>query len=269
MGEIYVIGDVQGCYDSLMALLAQLPLEPADALWLCGDLVNRGPKSAEVLRWAMAQGSRVQVVLGNHDLHLLSAAAGARKVKSRDTFQDVLEADDRADLLAWLQSRPLAHHEHDYLMVHAGVHPQWSLEQTLSLADECEVALRDERWKAAWKLSRPTPPIWSSELRGKERLAAALSVLVGVRTLYDDGRLETQFTGAPEDCPAGAKPWFAQGRCETTVVFGHWAALGLLMTSSHIGIDTGCVWGHQLTAVRLSDRQVYQQPAIDERLPTG
>ncbi len=263
MAEIYAIGDVQGCFDSLQALLKQLPLNKEDRLWLCGDLVNRGPKSAEVLRWAMSQGRRVQVVLGNHDLHLLSAAAGKRKSKARDTFQDVLDASDCDELLGWLRAQPLAYQEGDYLMVHAGVHPSWSAKQVLKVASECERALRDDSWHSAWKRSRSTPPPWSDSLSGKDRLASALSILVGVRTLSKGGELDAEFTGHPDQSPDRVRPWFAHTECEATVVFGHWAALGLYIDERHLGLDTGCVWGGQLTAMRLRDRAVFQQPAIE------
>ncbi len=263
MPEIYVIGDVQGCHESLRALVDKLSLGNKDRLWFCGDLVNRGPASAKVLRWVMKQGPRAQVVLGNHDLHLLAAAAGQRKLKQRDTFQDVLEAEDRKDLLRWLRKQPLAHHEKGVLMVHAGVHPQWSLKQTLTLAEKCSAAVQDQSWLDAWKLSRPTPPTWSAELQGNARIAAALSILVGMRTLYRDGRLENDYTGHPDNRPKGTDAWFTRGHCDATIVFGHWAALGLHLGKTRIGIDTGCVWGGKLTAIRLSDRKVFQQASLE------
>jgi bis(5'-nucleosyl)-tetraphosphatase (symmetrical) len=265
LSDIYAIGDVQGCFDSLQALLAALPIKGKDKIWLCGDLVNRGPKSAEVLRWCMEEGKRVKVVLGNHDLHLLSAAAGTREIKSKDTFGDVLAAVDRDELLGWLRRQPLAHLEGDHLMVHAGLHPTWSLALAMKLASECESAIQSDNWHSAWKLSRPDPPGWSDELQGKERLAAALSVLVGIRTLYADGRLNTAYAGPPKDAPDGSHPWFSSSNCDATVVFGHWAALGLYVGTSHLGLDTGCVWGNKLTAIRLRDRAVFHQPALEDR----
>ncbi len=265
MAEVYAIGDVQGCFDTLQALVSSLPLKPDDKIWLCGDLVNRGPKSADVLRWCMEQGKRVKVVLGNHDLHLLAAAAGTRKRKPKDTFDDVLEASDREELLDWLKHQPLAYQEGDHLMVHAGLHPTWSLAKTMRLAGECEAAIQDDRWHAAWKLSRPEPPAWSDSLRGKERLAAAFSVLCGIRTIYPDGRLNTEFAGHPDNAPAGTLPWFSSSNCAATVVFGHWAALGVHIDSSHLGLDTGCVWGGKLTAVRLRDRALFYHPALENR----
>ncbi len=257
----YAIGDIQGCYRSLQALLKQLPLLPDDEIWLCGDLVNRGPRSLEVLRWAMRE-SRVVAVLGNHDLHLLSAAAGQRKPKARDTFEDVLSAPDKDSLLAWLRARPLLHRSRGFVMVHAGLHPRWSISLAEELALECSHALQNDNWLDAWANSRPRPPTWNSELRGESRLAAAFSVLVGVRTLQGDV-LNTKFAGPTADMPTGDTPWFA-GRCDDEViVFGHWAALGLDLQSGYMALDSGCVWGQCLSAVRLEDRKVYQQPSLD------
>jgi bis(5'-nucleosyl)-tetraphosphatase (symmetrical) len=261
----YVIGDIQGCFDSLQALLAQLRLQSDDRLWLCGDLVNRGPKSVDVLRWAMQQGDSLVSVLGNHDLHLLAASLGARKAKARDTFQDVLQADDCDVLLGWLQERPFLHRDGDYLLVHAGLHPTWSVALASELAAECERAVRANRWIDAWTGSRPTPPVWSSGLRGDARLASAMSVLVGVRTVYSDGRIDTKFAGPPQKRPAGSEPWYQSRDDDQTVIFGHWAALGLHLEDKHIGLDTGCVWGGALTAIRLEDRKRFTQPALEQR----
>lgn len=257
---IYAIGDIQGCYRSLQALLANLPLESDDEIWLCGDLVNRGPNSLEVLQWAM-QETRVVAVLGNHDLHLLSTAAGQRKRKKRDSFDDVLEDPQREILLNWLRTRPLLHRSQGFTMVHAGLHPLWSIDLAEELAGECEHALQSETWLAAWAKSRPTPPVWTPSLVGEERLAAAFSVLVGVRTLKGNV-LDTHFAGTLGEIPDGSQPWFADREDTEIIVFGHWAALGLQLAPGHIALDSGCVWGNCLTAVRLQDRKVYQQPSL-------
>ncbi len=259
----YAIGDIQGCYDSLQALLATLDLQPEDRLWLCGDLVNRGPKSAEVLRWAMAQGDALVSVLGNHDLHLLAAAQGARKAKRRDTYHDVLAAPDRDELLEWLRTRPFVHREGGHLLVHAGLHPDWDLDLAEELAAECAAAMRDGSWLSAWLASRPTPPRWSESLVGEERLASALSILVGVRVLYPDGRVDIDFAGPPKLRPSNTEPWYARREESEAIVFGHWASLGLHIEKSALGLDTGCVWGNALTAIRLDDRQVFTQPALE------
>jgi bis(5'-nucleosyl)-tetraphosphatase (symmetrical) len=259
----YAIGDIQGCFDSLEALLAQLHLTSEDRLWLCGDLVNRGPKSAEVLRWAMAQGPRLVTVLGNHDLHLLAAASGSREAKPRDTLRSVLDAADCDALIAWLRQQPLLHREGGYLLVHAGLHPAWGIEQASALARECEAALRSEHGHAILTMARSAPPRWSEDLVGDERLASALSVLVGVRCVHADGSLESNYAGPPGQRPADTEPWYQARADDETLVFGHWAALGLHIEKHLLGLDTGCVWGQALTAIRLEDRQVFTQPAID------
>ncbi len=261
--SIYAIGDVQGCFRSLQGLVTQLPLQDGDRIWLCGDLVNRGPQSAEVLRWAMAQGERVVCVLGNHDLHLLAAAAGARAAKPRDTLQEVLAADDCDALVSWLRTRPLLHREQGHVLVHAGLHPAWSLEQACQLADECAQAVREERWLAAWAMSRTQAPTWSAELAGDERLSSALSTFVSVRTL-DASLALVDYAGPLAERPPGTQPWFALREYEETLVFGHWAALGLHVDDRHIGLDTGCVWGGALTAIRLEDRKIFTQPALEK-----
>lgn len=260
----YVIGDIQGCFDSLQALLAQLRLQSDDRLWLCGDLVNRGPKSAEVVRWAMEQGDSLVAVLGNHDLHLMAASLGARIPKPRDTFQDILAAYDRDLLLRWLQERPFVHREDNYLLVHAGLHPSWSVELASSLAAECASAMRRDRWIDAWTRTRPVPPVWSTALTGDERLASAMSVLVGIRTVYPDGRIDMEFAGPPGQRATGSEPWYLGRDDRETIIYGHWAAQGLHLAEKQIGLDTGCVWGSALTAIRLEDRKLFGQPALEQ-----
>jgi bis(5'-nucleosyl)-tetraphosphatase (symmetrical) len=260
----YCIGDIQGCYDSLQLLLERIEYNPSeDRLWLVGDLVNRGPRSLEVLRWAREQGERVTAVLGNHDMHLLATADGARHRKKRDTFGDVLAAPDRDDLLSWLRARPFLHREGDTLMVHAGLHPSWSIETAEELAALCSEAMRENRWLEAWSRSRPHPPVYSPELEGDDLIACAFSILVGIRTIYDSGQLCLSFVGAPKKRPPETTPWFEARRDEGVIVFGHWAALGLHLSEHYLGIDTGCVWGNALTALRLEDRQVFRQPAVE------
>ena len=260
---IYAIGDVQGCYESLLALVDSLPLKPDDQIWLAGDLVNRGPKSAEVLRWAMGQGESVKAVLGNHDLHLLSAAAGGRVAKKRDTFQDVLQAEDSESLLAWLRSRPLLHHGEGHVLVHAGLHPSWSVKQAKVIAAECHEAIVEDRWLPAW-LTKKAPP-WSHELVGEERLASALSILVGIRTVRANHSLDHKFKGAPDERAEGTEPWYAGREDKETILFGHWAALGLSLRDKQVCLDSGCVWGNALTALRLHDRKIYSQQALERQ----
>jgi bis(5'-nucleosyl)-tetraphosphatase (symmetrical) len=265
---VYAIGDIQGCMATLGELLSVIGFEPArDRLWLVGDLVNRGPRSLEVLRWARDQGHAVTTVLGNHDLHLLARAAGAPR-KKRDTLDDVLAAPDRDDLLDWLRHRPLLHVDDGHALVHAGLHPRWTIEAARAHAGEIEAALRDEHWRLFIGTLAGDAPAWTETLTGTLRARAILSYLVRVRTCHADGTTEPTFDGPPADAPRGCVPWFALPRpawASHTVVFGHWAALGLDLGRHHLGIDTGCVWGKALTAIRLDDHAVFQVKARDGR----
>jgi bis(5'-nucleosyl)-tetraphosphatase (symmetrical) len=262
----YAIGDVQGCMASLERLLAALPLRDDDRIWLVGDLVNRGPRSLDVLRWAIAAGDRVVSVLGNHDLHLLARAAGA-PAKKRDTLDDVLGAPDRDALIDWLRARPLVHVEGARVLVHAGLHPRWSAHDALARASELEAALRGDGWRA-WiaQQAGSKAPAWRDELAGAARDRAILSWLVRARMAAPDGALDQDFDGAPAEAPRGLVPWFAlpdPAWGDHEVVFGHWAALGLDLGPRHLALDTGCVWGNRLTAVRLDDRAVFQVKAVE------
>jgi bis(5'-nucleosyl)-tetraphosphatase (symmetrical) len=263
----YAVGDVQGCMSTLERLLGKLPLGPGDRLWLVGDLVNRGPRSLDVLRWARALGERAVIVLGNHDLHLIARAAGTGKAKKRDTLDDVLGAPDLGALIDWLRARPLAHVEAGRVMVHAGLHPQWSAARTRALAGEIEARLRGPDWRA-WTtvLDGGEAPAWRDELEGAARTKAILSWLVRARMVKADGTLDQDFNGGPGDAPKHERPWFAAPHAawaDHEVVFGHWAAAGFIQGPTYLGLDSGCVWGKQLTAVRLDDRAVFQVDAVD------
>ena len=260
----YAIGDIQGCYDSLRALLKKIKYRQGkDTLWLCGDMVNRGPKSLDVLRFAMDQGDSVVAVLGNHDMHLLSAAAGARKIKKRDAFVPILDAPDAKDILDWVRTRPFVVKDKGHVMVHAGLHPKWSIKQALEISKECEKALRNGSWVEAWLRSRPEPPRWNKKLEGKKRLAAAFSILVGIRTVRDDGSLCTEFVGDLWERPKGTEAWFKGRKDDETIVFGHWASLGYYKGKNVHCLDSGCVWGGELSALRLEDKKLFQQDGID------
>lgn len=268
----YAIGDIQGCFDSLMRLLDRIGFDASrDRVWLVGDLVNRGPRSLDVLRWARHLGNRVVAVLGNHDMHLLARAAGVAKRKKLDTLQEILAVPDRQGLIDWLRHRPLLHREGKHVMVHAGLHPAWSLEQAAVLASEGEALLRAPDWQTHMGALRGNPPpAWSDDLAGDERRRAIISVFTRMRTCTPAGHMEHRFSGPPAQTPAGYLPWYAvpHARWRTPgqqVVFGHWAALGLYMDDACIGLDTGCVWGETLTAVRLEDRQVWQVPTVEPR----
>ncbi len=266
----YVIGDIQGCMASLDRLLALIDFSAArDQLWLVGDLVNRGPRSLDVLRWAHGLGSAAISVLGNHDLHLLARAAGAAGEKKRDTLDEVLAAPDVDRLVDWLRHRPLVHHDDRFVLVHAGLHPAWTVADARARAAEIERELRGPGWRAflAQMQGAPgTPPAWSDRLGGGDRWRAILAYLVRVRMCRPDGRVIPEFDGHPSQGPAGAVPWYAlpdRAWATHTAVFGHWAALGLDIGKQHIATDTGCVWGKALTAVRLDDRMVFQVKAVE------
>lgn len=262
----WAIGDVQGCMSSLEQLLGRIELGDDDKIWLVGDLVNRGPRSADVLRWAKGLGDRAVCVLGNHDMHLLSRVAGVAEAKKRDTLDDVLNAPDRDELIEWLRHRPLVHVDDDYLMVHAGLHPGWSAKKARKLAGEIEDGLRGDEWKS-WigQLAGKAPP-WDDDLDGAARIRAILQYFLRVRCIDRDGVADPDFADHPRSAPKGVSAWFdaddpAWG--DNVIVFGHWAALGLTIGIRHIGLDSGCVWGHQLTAVRLDDEYVVQVRAVE------
>jgi bis(5'-nucleosyl)-tetraphosphatase (symmetrical) len=262
----YAIGDVQGCFTTLERLLRRIDFEPGrDRLWLVGDLVNRGPSSLDVLRWAKSMGQSLVVVLGNHDLHLIARAEGLREPRKRDTFDDVLEAPDRDALIEWLSGRPLLHREGDFMMVHAGLLPDWSLEEAEALAWEAQEALRSRKRYPLLESyeAGSESPRWDSKLAGPERLRLVVDALTRIRTVKANGELCLEFAGPPQHAPEGCLPWFdlCKHPPETTVLFGHWAALGLYLGRNAIGLDTGCAWGRSLTALRLEDRQVFEEPS--------
>jgi bis(5'-nucleosyl)-tetraphosphatase (symmetrical) len=262
---VFAIGDIQGCFASLEKLLSRIGFAPErDRLLLVGDLVNRGPASLEVLRWARALEDRIAVVLGNHDLHLLRVVCGARKLKRKDTLASILEAPDRDDLIDWLRARPLMHEEGGVVMVHAGLHPRWSIEEARERAREGEAALRDRDWSDRLRAAYAGAPVpWAEDLTGCERLRAILAVFVRLRTCTPEGRLCEHY-GPPEAAPAGCAPWFEiRGRRwrGSRILFGHWSTLGLRVSDEYIALDTGCVWGGKLSAVRLEDGAVYQVEA--------
>jgi bis(5'-nucleosyl)-tetraphosphatase (symmetrical) len=265
----YAIGDIQGCMASLERLLALIDFSPIrDQLWLVGDLVNRGPRSLDVLRWARNLGPVVTTVLGNHDLHLLARAAGAAGEKKRDTLEDVLAARDRDELIDWLRSRPMLHADVRHQLVHARLHPRWSVADARARALELEHELRAPSWRAflAQIAQHRSPPRWDDRLGGGDRWRAIVAYLARARTLRPDGRVEPEFDGPPSQAPAGCVPWFrfpSPAWSTHTVVFGHWAALGLDLGPRHLALDTGCVWGRSLTAIRLDDRMVFQVKAVE------
>jgi bis(5'-nucleosyl)-tetraphosphatase (symmetrical) len=257
----YAIGDLQGCADELDALLAQLPFDAArDRLWFVGDLVNRGPKSLAALRRVHALGERAVVVLGNHDFHLLRLAAGQARSRAGDTLDEVLAAPDAPRLIEWLRHRPLMHAEGGYAMVHAGLLPQWSIEKALALAREAEAALRGRRYREfLGALSGAEPRAWRDELAGWDRLRVIVNAMARLRFCTPSGDMAIEAKG--REAPPGYRPWFElRPGGEAAIVCGHWSALGLKLTPKLAALDTGCVWGGSLSALRLEDRKLFQLP---------
>ena len=261
--DFYVIGDVQGCAEPLARLLAQIPAH-AD-VWFCGDLINRGPDNLGVLRQVHALGSRARVILGNHDIHLLGVAAGVRTQGRSDTLDDILLSPDCDYWLNWLRQWPLAHHEHDILMVHAGVMPQWTLEQTLRYSDEAHTMLASDNYIEHLKtLFGSSPNYWKNSLRGADRVRAIINAFTRMRVCAPDGTMDFQFKGEIGDVPEGLLPWFRLPNRQTAdqaIIFGHWSALGLHHENNTICLDTGCVWGQELTAYHYPSGEVISVPA--------
>ena len=259
----YAIGDIQGCYDEMRRLLDTVAFDPSrDCLWLVGDLVNRGPRSLEVLRFVRGLGERAITVLGNHDLHLLVVAAGVRKPHREDTLDALLRAPDRDELLDWLRRQRLMHVDARYAMVHAGLLPQWSIAQSQALAREAEAALQSpDHGEFLLRMYGNKPAQWRDDLAGYARLRIIINAMTRLRLCTAAGRMEFTHKTGLTSTPAGYLPWFdipQRASRETPVIFGHWAALGLMLRTDVLGLDTGCVWGRRLTAVRLEDRRVFQ-----------
>ncbi len=265
----YVIGDIHGCFATFVKLLDRVRFDEGnDRLWFVGDLVNRGPRSLEMLRWVRDYEDLCVATLGNHDLHLLGRARGHRLHKVSDTFDELLAAPDAEELLTWLRLRPLLFEEGDFVLVHAGIHPEWSLKNARRHARKAEARLRGEHCGALIdSLYEPDRGFdWNPELKGQERDRASLAVFTRMRTLDTAGRLRLEFTGAPEDAPADLQPWF-EGRQSSvekhTVLFGHWAGLGLHVAPGLLALDSGCVYGGALTAVCLESGRFFQEPLAD------
>lgn len=271
----YAIGDLQGCQTQLLALLEKIEtVAPGAQLIFVGDIINRGPRSLDTLRHVRSMGKRVRIVLGNHDLNLLAVACGLRKPHRSDTLDDILAADDRDELVDWLRYQPLALLEDDHLCVHAGVLPQWDTQQTLGLAKEVETALQSPDWKNfLQQMYGNTPAQWHDDLQGAERLRCIVNALTRVRYCDADGVMDFAIKDGVTDStalPDGLMPWFDipnRGTEDTTIIFGHWSTLGLLLRPNLMGLDTGCVWGGKLTAVSLQDRQLIQVDCPQQQKP--
>jgi len=250
----YAIGDLQGCAPSLAPLLAQLP--PAAPLRFVGDLVNRGPASLDTLRTVRSMGARARTVLGNHDIHLLAVAAGMRKKGKSDTLDDILTAPDCDDLLTWLRHQPLAILEDDFLIVHAGVLPQWTARQVVDLASEVEAELQGPNWQDfLGDVFGNAADRWQDDLTGIARHRVIVNALTRLRYCSAEGVMDLKAKEGPGSAPAGVMPWFdVPGRrtADVTVICGHWSTLGLVLRPNLMALDTGCVWGGKLTAARLA-----------------
>lgn len=274
----FAIGDVQGCHESLRRLLEQLRFDPVrDRLIFVGDLVNRGPQSAEVLRYVRSLGDRATSVLGNHDLHLLAVARRQEAVDAKDTFQDVLSAPDRRELLDWLSHRPLAYEEPETgtLVVHAGIAPQWSRKKLLALAREAEAVIAGADADGFYAhMYGNEPDRWQDKLQGWDRIRFIVNCLTRMRYCTPRGRIDTRSKGMPGSQGAKLLPWFEiEGRktADETIVFGHWSTLGRVSWNGGriLGLDTGCVWGGSLTALNLQSGELVSTGCAQFRRPGG
>jgi bis(5'-nucleosyl)-tetraphosphatase (symmetrical) len=255
----WAIGDVQGCGEEFDELLARIRFSTdRDRLWLVGDLVNRGPRSLRVLQRVRSLGANAISVLGNHDLHLLAVALAGAKLRKGDTLDDILAAPERDALIEWLLQLPLAYSERGSgdLLVHAGVVPQWSVAQTLELAEEVHQALRQDPRRVLSSMYGDQPERWQPTLKGTERLRFTVNVLTRLRFCTAEGRIDLKQKGSPDSVQKPWLPWFeipARASRATRIIFGHWSALGFHREPGLLGLDTGCVWGGVLTAVNLDD----------------
>lgn len=253
---LYAIGDVQGCFAELELLLRKIRFDPSvDRLWFTGDLVNRGPDSLATLRFIKALGPSAAAVLGNHDLHLLAVAYGASRTKHKDTFHDVLAAPDRQELLDWLRGLPLCHHDGRYTLIHAGLPPQWTVDSAQAQAREVQAILSGSGCAGFFReMYGDRPDRWSERLSGWDRVRFTVNCLTRLRYCDAEGRLEFKRKGPPGSQPKGLFPWFdVPGRKSlgSEIVFGHWSTLGFRAVNGCYALDTGCLWGGELTALRL------------------
>ena len=260
---IYAIGDIQGCYHAFQALLARIQFNPkSDKLWLVGDLINRGSGSLEVLRWCYQHNDSLQVVLGNHDLHALVVANGFVKAHKGDTLDALLAAEDSAILLDWLRHQHLMVQQDNFLMVHAGLLPQWTADQAMAYAAEVEAALQGDHYlEFLLHMYGNQPNRWSDNLVGLDRLRLITNAMTRLRVCTEQGEMEFAFKGELQDIPNGFMPWFdVPNRATQTseVIFGHWSALGLQHRNNVYSLDTGCLWGGQLTAMNIHTKVITQ-----------
>jgi bis(5'-nucleosyl)-tetraphosphatase (symmetrical) len=254
--SLYLIGDVQGCNKSLGKLLELIDFSASkDTAYFLGDLINRGPDNVGVIRRLMDMGTSAQCILGNHDLHFLAVEQDIRSIKRGDTVQDLLHAPDRLTLTHWIRHQSLALEVSDYLLVHAGVLPSWSAEQTMALAQEVESALRGPHYtEFLLEMYGNEPSIWIDQLQGFERLRVIVNVLTRMRFCTPEGQLDFNAKSGLENAPAGFMPWFdvpSRASADTKIAFGHWSTAGGIARNGVVCVDTGCVWGRELSALQI------------------
>ena len=272
---VYAIGDIQGCFDELQALLEAIHFSPShDHLWFAGDLVNRGPKSLETLRFIKGLGKRAISVLGNHDLHLIAAAHGHPIASDDHTLDAILNAPDRDELINWLRQQPLLHHDAalGYTMIHAGLPPQWDLKLARQCAQEVETMLRSDNVVDFIEHMYSNKPCrWSDELSGWKRMRFTVNCLTRLRFCDGNGRLKLKYKGPPGSQPAEFHPWFELAERKSSdlnIVFGHWSTLGKRDDPGVFPLDTACLWGGELTALRLDTTpQWFSLPCAGEQTP--
>jgi bis(5'-nucleosyl)-tetraphosphatase (symmetrical) len=267
----YAIGDIQGCFNTLQKLLEHIKFNAQiDNLWFTGDLVNRGNQSLETLRFVYALGKHQRTVLGNHDLHLLAVSKQAHPGWQEDTLADIFAAPDKSELLAWLAQQPLLHHDEElnYIMVHAGLSSQWDLKKSVQLAHEVEAIVRsDKAFNFFEHMYGNLPDQWHDDLTGWDRLRCITNFFTRTRFCHSDGRMDLAFKGKLASHPDKLIPWFNvpnRQSANLNIIFGHWAALGgMTNTPRTFALDTGCVWGFKLTAMRLEDKKIFQVDYIN------
>jgi len=264
--SIYAIGDIQGCFDDLLRLLDAISFnENTDQLWFAGDLVNRGPKSLETLRFVKSLGSSANTVLGNHDMHLLAASCLQKIADNKNTLSKVLEAPDRDELIYWLRHRPLFHYNDDFCLLHAGLPPQWDFKKTQKMASLAEQALKSPDYQVFLKqMYGNKPNIWSTSLKGISRLRFIINCFTRMRYCDVNGRLDFAHSGPLGSQPKNLLPWFEvpkRKNADMRIIFGHWSTLGYYEGPNYYAIDTGCLWGGQLTALKLGEQ--VQRISID------
>lgn len=258
----YAIGDVQGCYDPLRRLLDKINFDPLkDQLWFAGDLINRGPQSLETLRFIVSLGASAHSVLGNHECHFLASARGHKKPHRTDTFDDILNAHDAEQLIDWVRSRPFLHQDTvlGYTMIHAGLPPQWSLNEAKRYANELETVFKGDLFDDFLAhMYGNKPDQWQTALSGHARLRFIINCFTRLRFCDAQGRLDFNEKSAPPESPAHLMPWFEVPNRQTAhdkLIFGHWSTLGLNFKNNTICLDTGCLWGGQLSAIKLNETE--------------